>query len=439
MKVLLIGSGGREHALARALKASESVSELYAAPGNAGIAQIADTIPISPSSVVELADFAGQVSIDLTVVGPELPLSLGIVDEFQKHGLTIFGPSRLAAEIETSKVFSKEFCRRHGIPTARASVCSGRSEAEKAIKDLGYPVVLKADGLAAGKGVMVCSSKEEAGKALDLFFEEKVFGMAGDRVLVEEFLEGEEATFLALSDGRTAVPLPTAKDYKKIFDGDRGPNTGGMGAHSPAGILDAEAAAHVLKNIVYPTLNGLAAEGREFRGVLYTGLILTESGPKVLEFNARFGDPETEAILPRLRSDLGEALCACARGDISRFELAWKSEACAAVVLASEGYPGHYETGFPISGIEEAEKVPNVTVFHSGTALRDGKLVTAGGRVLVVAGRGRILSEAVSQAYAAAEKITFPGKTLRKDIGARYAPVDSTRSIKVRSFRKDPA
>jgi phosphoribosylamine--glycine ligase len=419
-RVFVIGSGGREHALAGALRQSPSVSELFVAPGNAGIAALADLVPIAQSSVIELADFAEGVGIDLTVVGPELPLSLGIVDEFHKRELPIFGPTRLAAEVEASKIFSKQLCRRYGIPTAEAVICASRAEGEKAIKEIGLPAVIKADGLAAGKGVMVVSSRDETERAFHLLFEEKVFGTAGDRVLVEEFLEGEEASFLALCDGKTAIPLPTARDYKKIFEGDRGPNTGGMGAHCPAVVLDSPTAAHVLKEIVYPAVTGLAQEGREFRGVLYTGLMITPQGPKVLEFNARFGDPEAEAILPRLQSDLAVVLSACARGEGAGAELQWRSEACAAVVLASAGYPGSYQTGFPINGLEDAGKISGVTVFHAGTAGRDGQIVTAGGRVLVVAGRGQNLSEAVHQAYAGVERISFEGKSFRKDIGARY-------------------
>jgi phosphoribosylamine--glycine ligase len=422
MKVLVVGSGGREHALVQALRESPSVSDLFAAPGNPGIARLADVVPISASSLIELADFAETVKIDLTVVGPELPLSLGIVDEFNKRELPIFGPTRLAAEVEVSKVFSKELCRRHGIPTAKSVVCSTRAEAEKALKEIGLPAVVKADGLAGGKGVMILSTREEGDRVLNLFLEDKVFGTAGERILVEEFLEGEEVSFLALCDGKAALPLPTAKDYKKIFEGDRGPNTGGMGAHSPAVILDAAAAARVLKEIIYPALDGLAQEGREFRGVLYAGLMITAEGPRVLEFNARFGDPETEAILPRLQGDLAAVLEACARGDLSGRELQWKNEACAAVVLASEGYPGTCQTGHPIRGLADAEADSRVTVFHSGTASRDGEIVTAGGRVLVVAGRGAHLSEAVRRAYEAADRISFAGKTLRRDIGARYLP-----------------
>jgi len=420
VKVLLVGSGGREHAIASALRQGGSVREIFSAPGNAGIARIADVVPISASSVVELADFAERVDVGLTVVGPELPLTLGIVDEFQKRRLPIFGPTRLATEIEASKVFSKELCRRLGIPTARASFCSSREEAERALSEIGYPAVLKADGLAAGKGVMTVAAPDEAQKALDLFFDEKVFGTAGDRVLVEEFLEGEEASFLALCDGKTALALPTAKDYKKVFEGDRGPNTGGMGAHSPAGVLAGEQAAAVLKDIVHPVLSTMAEENRAFCGLLYVGLMLTSEGIKVLEFNARFGDPETEAILPRLDSDIAPVLAACARGELAGCELAWKPEACVAVVLASAGYPGSYQTGFPIEGLEEAESMPGVGIFHAGTAVRDGRIVTAGGRVLVIAGRGANLSEASERAYEAADRIQFEGKSFRRDIGARF-------------------
>ena len=420
MKVLLVGSGGREHAIAAALREGGSVREIFAAPGNAGIAEIADVVPISPSSIVELADFAERVDVGLTVVGPELPLTLGIVDEFSKRQLPVFGPSRLGAEIEASKIFSKDLCRRLGIPTAAAAVCATREEAERGLAEFGFPAVVKADGLASGKGVMVVASEDEARVALDLFFQDKVFGTAGDRVLVEEYLEGEEATFLALCDGKTALALPTAKDYKKVFEGDRGPNTGGMGAHSPAGVLGGEQAASVLKEIVHPVLSSLADEGREFRGVLYVGLMLTAEGMRVLEFNARFGDPETEAILPRLDSDIAPVLAACAAGNLAGQDLAWKPEACVAVVLASAGYPGSYQTGFPIDGLGEAQALPGVTVFHAGTASRDDQIVTAGGRVLVVAARGSNLSEASARAYSAADRIQFQGKFYRRDIGARF-------------------
>jgi len=418
VKILVVGGGGREHALCSSLRRSAFVEELFCAPGNPGIAELADCVPVAAGDIVEIADLAEKLQMDLTVVGPELPLSLGIADEYAKRDLPIFGPSRLAAQIESSKVFAKEFFRRHGIATAHASVCATRPEAEAALKRLGYPAILKADGLAAGKGVLTLESQEDADRVLTLFFDERVFGSAGDRVLVEEFLKGHEASFLAVCDGETAVPLPTARDYKKVYDGDRGPNTGGMGGHSPAGILDAATSSRVLKEIIWPTLKGLAAEGRPFTGVLYAGLMLTDSGPKILEFNARFGDPEAEVILPRLQSDLAALLMAASRGELEGITpLEVKPEACVGVVLCSAGYPAGFTTGKPISGLNEAARLPGVEIFHSGTARDGDRLVTAGGRVLVVTATGTTLSEAAARAYEAADRITFEGKHLRRDIG----------------------
>jgi phosphoribosylamine--glycine ligase len=419
MKILVVGSGGREHALCLGLRRSPSVKELYGAPGNPGIAELADCLPVMPGDIVEIADLAEKLQIDLTVVGPELPLSLGIVDEFAKRDLPIFGPTRLAAQIESSKVFAKEFFGRHGIPTAAARVCSSKDEARRAIKDFGFPVVVKADGLAGGKGVITVESDEDARRALTLFFEERVFGSAGDRVLVEEFLRGSEASFLAVCDGQTAAPLPTARDYKKVYDGDRGPNTGGMGGHSPAGVMDAATSAQALKGILWPTLKGLAAEGRLFRGVLYAGLMLTESGPRVLEFNARFGDPETEVIVPRIKSDLAALLAAGARGDLDRVPpIEVKPEVCVGVVLCAAGYPGPHEKGKPIRGVNDAARIPGIEIFHAGTAREGDRLITAGGRVLVVTATAPTISEAAVLAYEAADKIEFEGKHLRRDIGA---------------------
>ncbi|MFN2633880.1 MAG: phosphoribosylamine--glycine ligase [Thermoanaerobaculia bacterium] len=420
MKVLVVGSGGREHALCWGLRRSAFVEELFCAPGNPGIAETADCLPVSSGNIVEIADLAEKLQFDLTVVGPELPLSLGIADEFSKRGMTLFGPSRVAAQIETSKVFGKEFFRRHGVASARGIACASKSEADAAIRQMGYPCVLKADGLASGKGVLTVESGEDAERALSLFFQERVFGAGGDRILVEEFLSGNEASFLAVCDGQNAVPLPTARDYKKVYDGDRGPNTGGMGGHSPAGILDAATSSRVMKEILWPTLKGLEAEGRTFTGVLYAGLMLTEDGPKILEFNARFGDPETEVIIPRLQSDLAGLLIAAARGELDRFPaLEIKPEACAAVVLCAGGYPGNYEHGKPIRGVNEAAKMAGVEIFHAGTAIEGDHLVTAGGRVLVVTACAPTIGEAASRAYEAAEVIEFEGKHLRRDIGAR--------------------
>jgi phosphoribosylamine--glycine ligase len=419
VKVLVVGGGGREHALCWSLRRSPFVEELFCAPGNPGIAELADCVPVSSGDIVEIADFAEKLQMDLTVVGPELPLSLGIADEFHKRELPIFGPTRLAAQIESSKVFAKEFFRKHEIATAPAFVCTTRQEAEEAIARFGYPVVLKADGLAAGKGVLTVESEQDVGRVLTLFFEERVFGSAGDRVIVEEFLHGNEASFLAVCDGETAVPLPTARDFKKVYDGDRGPNTGGMGGHSPAGILDAATSSRVLKEIIWPTLKGLAAEGRPFRGVLYAGLMLTDSGPKILEFNARFGDPEAEVILPRVVSDLAALLRASSRGELEGITpLEIKPEACVGVVLCSAGYPGGFANGKPISGLNEASGLPSVEIFHAGTARDGNRLVTSGGRVLVATATGSTLAEAAARAYDAADRIEFEGKHFRRDIAA---------------------
>ena len=418
MKILVVGGGGREHALCWALRRSPFVDELFCAPGNPGIAEVADCLPVAAGDIVEIADLAETLKMDLTIVGPELPLALGIADEFAKRDLPIFGPSRLAAQIEASKIFAKEFMRRHGIPTAEASVCSSLEEAHAALERLRYPAVLKADGLAAGKGVLIVGTREEADRALALFFDGRAFGTAGDRILVEEFLKGSEATFLAVCDGETAVPLPTSRDYKKVYEGDRGPNTGGMGAQSPSGNLDAAAAARVFKDIVRPAVAGLAEEGRPFRGVLYAGLMITEDGPRVLEFNARLGDPEAEVVLPRLQSDLAALLIAASRGELDRYPaLDVKPEACVGVVLASRGYPGAFESGKPISGWHEAARLPSVELFHAGTGRDGDRLVTAGGRVLVVTASAPTMSDAAARAYEAAETIRFEGKHLRRDIG----------------------
>lgn len=419
MKVFVIGGGGREHALCWSLHRSPMVEEIFCAPGNPGIAEVADCLPVASGDIVEIAELAEKLHVDLTVVGPELPLSLGIVDEFSKRQLPIFGPSRLAAQIETSKVFSKEFFRRHNIPTPDARICSSAEEARKAIKHFGFPVVLKADGLAGGKGVLIVENGEEAERALRLFFQERVFGAAGDRVIVEEFLRGQEASFMALFDGEVAVPLPTARDYKKVYDGDRGPNTGGMGAHSPAGVLNAESASQVLKEILWPTFRGLQAEGRAYRGVLYAGLMVTDSGPKVLEYNARFGDPETEVILPRVTTDMADVLLAASRKGLERFlPLEVKNEACVGVVLCAAGYPGNHERGRPITGLPEAARIPGVELFHAGTARDGDRLVTAGGRVLVVTATAASMTEAALRAYEAADRIQFEGKHIRRDIAA---------------------
>jgi phosphoribosylamine--glycine ligase len=417
MRVLVVGQGAREHALCWKLKQSPLVHEVYAAPGNAGIAELADVVKIGVADIIELADFAEQLKIDLTVVGPELPLTLGIVDEFQKRGLAIFGPTRLAAELEGSKVFSKEFMRKYAIPTAEAYTCNSVDEARKALKALGFPAVIKVDGLAAGKGVIIVESQKDADEYLQLVFEEKRFGNAATRILVEEFLEGEEVSFMVLTDGNRALPLAPAKDYKKAFDGDLGPNTGGMGAHSPAVVLSGETATEIMKSVIYPTLQGMAAEGRPYTGVLYAGVMLTAAGPKVLEYNCRFGDPETQVQMLRLDDDLAELCLKVARGNLGDSKINWKKEAAACVVLAVEGYPDEFAKGQEV--IFDPITDDSVVIFHAGVVKRDGKLINQAGRVVSVCARAASLSEALAKVYEAAPKVRFDGVWYRKDIGYR--------------------
>jgi phosphoribosylamine---glycine ligase len=417
MRVLVVGQGGREHAICWKLKQSPQVKEVYAAPGNAGIAQVADCVPIGVADIIELADFAEKLKIDLTVVGPELPLTLGIVDEFQKRGLTIFGPTRLAAELEGSKVFSKEFMRKYKIPTAEATACGSVEEAREALKGTKYPAVIKVDGLAAGKGVVVVQSKKEADEYLSLVFEEKKFGNAASRILVEEFLEGEEVSFMVITDGKRFVPLAPAKDYKKAFDGDEGPNTGGMGAHSPAVVLTSEKAAEVMRSIILPTIQGMSDEGRPYTGVLYAGLMLTRKGPKVLEYNCRFGDPETQVQMLRLEDDLADILLKAARGNLGDLKVNWRKEAAACVVLAVDGYPGEYMKGQEV--VIDPINDDSVVIFHAGIIKRSGKLVNMAGRVLNVCARAATLSEALTKVYEAVPKVRFEGARYRRDIGYR--------------------
>ena len=401
MKVLVVGSGGREHALCWKLKQSPLLDELFCAPGNPGIAEIADLVPIAVDEIQNLADFASEMKIDLTVVGPELPLTLGIVDQFAEMGLAVFGPSRLAAELEGSKVFAKEFMRRHAIPTANFEVTHDVQEAGEAIKRIGLPVVLKADGLAAGKGVLIAQTEEEALKAIRIFFEDRQFGQAGDRVVVEECLEGEEISFIVLSDGDRMLTFASSKDYKRIGEGDAGPNTGGMGAHSPSVVLSKEEGAEILEMVMRPTIEGMARDGRPFSGVLYAGVMLTTNGPKVLEFNVRFGDPEAQPLFMRLDDDLLPVLRAGAAGRFEAQRLHFRPEAATCVVLASAGYPASPAKGDPITGIDVARQHEHVEIFHAGTKVDDGQLVSAGGRVLNVCATGITLSEALRSAYGA--------------------------------------
>ncbi|MGZ8834079.1 MAG: phosphoribosylamine--glycine ligase, partial [Thermoanaerobaculia bacterium] len=393
MRVLVVGQGGREHAICWKLKQSPLVREIYAAPGNAGIAEIADCVPIDVADIIELADFADKLKIDLTIVGPELPLTLGIVDEFQKRGLAIFGPTRLAAELEGSKVFSKDFMHKYKIPTAEAIACSSVDEAKAALKKIKFPAVLKADGLAAGKGVVVAQSQKEADEFLRAVFEEKRFGNAANRILVEEFLTGEEVSFMVITDGKKFLPLAPAKDYKRALDGDKGSNTGGMGAHSPAVVLTAETAADVMRSIILPTIQGMAAEGRTYSGVLYAGLMLTPKGPKCLEYNCRFGDPETQVQMLRFDDDLADVCLKVARGNLVDTKLNWRKEAAACVIIAVEGYPQEFPKGQEV--VIDPIGDDSVVVFHSGTIKKAGKVVNAGGRVVSVCARAATLSEAL--------------------------------------------
>jgi len=419
MKVLVIGGGGREHALCWKLRQSPLLTELYCAPGNPGIGEIADLVPTAPEEIHRLADFAADLSIDLTVVGPELPLTLGLVDEFQRRGLAVFGPTRAAAELEGSKVFAKSFMQRHGIPTAEAHVVHDADSAMRAARKIGLPAVLKADGLAAGKGVLIVHDKAELRQAVETIFEERRFGAAGEKALVEPFLVGEEVSFLALSDGERLIPFATSKDYKRIGEGDTGPNTGGMGAHSPSMLLSAEQCSEVMEQVMKPTVAGMAAEGRSFAGVLYAGLMITADGPKVLEFNVRFGDPEAQALLLRVDGDLLPVLAAGAAGDFAGQRLRFKKAAAACIVLASEGYPARPVKGEEITGFERAGALPGVEVFHAGTREEGEKIVSAGGRVLNVCASAPQLADALKRAYLAAAEIDWPSKAMRLDIGRR--------------------
>jgi len=418
MRVLVVGQGAREHALCWKLKQSPMVRELYAAPGNAGISQVADCVPIGVADIIELADFAEKLKMDLTVVGPELPLTLGIVDEFQKRDLPIFGPTRLAAELEGSKVFSKEFMRKYSIPTAAASACNSVDEAKAALKQMRYPSVLKVDGLAAGKGVVIVNSAKEADEYLHLVFEEKKFGNAATRILVEEFLTGEEVSFMVITDGNRPLALAPAKDYKKAFDGDEGPNTGGMGAHSPAVVLSGETAAEIMKSIILPTVQGMSAEGRPYTGVLYAGVMLTPNGPKVLEYNCRFGDPETQVQMLRLDDDLADICLRVARGNFGDMKnLTWKKEAAACVVVAVDGYPDDHPKGQEVA-IDPVDD-DSVVIFHAGIVKKGGKLINQAGRVVSVCARAATLSEALAKVYEAVPKVRFEGARYRRDIGYR--------------------
>ena len=419
MKVLVIGAGGREHAIVWALRRSSRVTDIVCAPGNGGIASVARCIPASPKDLNDLLRVVNDEIPDLTVVGPELPLSLGFVDELQRRELPVFGPTRAAAMLETSKAFAKRFMQRHKVPTANYAVCSTKQEARDSLHLFHLPVVIKADGLASGKGVVICETKREAEDTIAGLFSGKLLGTVETAVVIEECLRGEELSFLVLSDGKHVAPLIPAQDHKRLGAGDTGPNTGGMGVYTTNSMLDGKMREWLVNHIAQPTIDGIAAEDAPFVGVLYCGLMMTARGPMVLEYNTRFGDPETQAILVRLESDLLDALEGCVSGRLSETALHWKSGASACVIAASSGYPGSYTTGHRISGLQEAARVPGVEIFHAGTSLVDGDYLTSGGRVLAVTAAAESLDEALHSAYEAMGKIHFEGMYYRRDIGHR--------------------
>jgi len=429
MKILVIGSGGREHALVWKIAQSKLVDKIFCAPGNGGIAKLAECIDIKADDIAKLLEFAKKEKIDFTVVGPEAALAAGIVDEFKNYGLKIFGPKKIAAQMEASKVFSKQIMEKYKVPTANFKIFDNASDAKAYIEKIGAPCVVKADGLAAGKGVVVAKDVGEAKQAVDAMMQEKIFGDAGNKVIIEECLEGQEASILVITDSKEVIALASSQDHKRIFDDDQGPNTGGMGAYSPAPVVTKELFKEILEKIIYRTIDGLVKEGINYQGVLYAGVMLTKDGPKALEFNVRFGDPETEAILPRLKSDLVEVMLAASEGNLSRIRaLDWESQACVCVVCAAGGYPGNYEKGSVINGLEEAEKLPGVVVFHAGTKIRsindvgqrrETECLTNGGRVLGVTGLGNTIKEAIDKTYEAVGKISFRGMQYRKDIGKK--------------------
>ncbi|HCC00505.1 MAG TPA: phosphoribosylamine--glycine ligase [Ruminococcaceae bacterium] len=418
MDLFVIGGGGREHAVIKSLKKSAHVGTIYCAPGNAGIAQDAKCVPLNPTDIKGIVEFVKSKAIGFVVVTPDDPLALGMVDALEAVGIKAFGPNKAAAEIESSKVFSKNLMKKYNIPTAEYSVFDAPADALTFITAQGkYPTVIKADGLAKGKGVIIAQSETEAREALHSIMDDKIFGSSGNRVVVEEFLTGPEVSILAFTDGDTLKPMVSSKDHKRAFDGDEGPNTGGMGTISPNPYYTDDIASICMQSIFLPTIRAMKKEGRPFKGCLYFGLMLTEKGPKVIEYNARFGDPETQVVLPRLQSDLLEIMEAVADNRLNEIEIRWDARPSACVVAASHGYPGNYQTGKRIFGIEQAEASPGVTVYHAGTRIDDKQLVTAGGRVLGVTALGCTLAQALQKAYSALDEIQFEGKQFRHDIG----------------------
>jgi phosphoribosylamine--glycine ligase len=419
MKVLVVGGGGREHALVWKIAQSPKATKIYCAPGNAGISEQATIVPIKANDLNSLLDFALKEKIDLTVVGPEDPLTQGIVDLFESKGLSIFGANRKAAEIEGSKAFAKEIMKKYYIPTAFYEIFDSRNEAIQYIRRQGAPIVVKADGLAAGKGVMVCNTVEEAIQSVDKIMVEKIFGEAGNRIIIEEYLVGEEASYIAFTDGKTILPMASSQDHKSIFDGDQGLNTGGMGAYSPAPVVTDAVHEKIIEKILRPIIYGLEEEGRTYKGVLYAGLMIHDGYPKVLEFNARFGDPETQPVLMRMKGDIVPILEACMKGTLFQHRIEWDSRPSVCVVMVSKGYPGDYEKGKIIRGLKEVSQMEGVFVFHAGTTIKEGQMITNGGRVLGVTGLGEDIPRAIEKTYQAVKKISWDGVHYRTDIGQK--------------------
>ncbi len=419
MKILVVGGGGREHTLVWKISQSPLVDKIYCAPGNPGIAELAECVHIGADEITALREFAQAEEIDLTVVGPEVPLTMGIVDTFQAAGLEIFGPDKAAAQIEGSKGFSKDLMARYNIPTAAYQSFTDHAQAVAYIRKQGAPIVVKADGLAAGKGVIVAMTEEQAIAAVDDIMLDQVFGDAGASVVIEEFMDGEEASFFAFTDGKNILPLASSQDHKRVNDNDEGPNTGGMGAYSPAPVVTDELHQVIVDTIVKPTVDGMAKDGCPYSGILYVGLMIKDGQPRVVEYNARFGDPEAQPLLMRMRSDIVPVLQACARGKLEQDSIEWHDKAAVCVVMASGGYPAAYEKGLPISGLDDAAKIDDLMVFHAGTALKDGDIVNQGGRVLGVTGLGNSVRDAIDKAYVGVKVIHWENVHYRNDIGAR--------------------
>ena len=419
MKVLVVGSGGREHALVWKIAQSPMVKKVYCTPGNPGISEIAECVDIDAENIEGLYNFALKKKIDLTVVGPEDVLVAGIVDRFKDGHLNIFGPNKRASVIEGSKVYAKTIMKKYGIPTADFKVFDDLKHAKKHISTYDFPLVIKADGLAKGKGVFVCKTLKEADRHIDDIMKEKIFGYAGERIVIEEFLSGEEVSILAITDGKTIVPLSSVQDHKAVYEGDKGPNTGGMGAYSPVPFVTDDLQSSIEENILVPIVHALKKENRPYKGVIYAGLMITNAGPKVLEFNARFGDPETQVLLMRMKSDLVPLLLSTVKNNIEEVEIEWHDGVSVCVIMASKGYPDKYEKGLPVFGLEAVKSVNNVQVFHAGTAIKDGKVVTNGGRVLGVTILERDLEKAQKNVYEAIKKLSFDGAHYRKDIGTK--------------------